>query len=128
MSKGNREFAWGIFCFVFKFYACFLLRTKDGLAIQDLHRLFFKTNHCGDYGKNLHLNGVMGANIAVANDPVWPAMRNRPLNLEKRKMSFILFHKIHDIFLGTDCRHYTFIRHSISHLHIRQRLDSPLSC
>jgi hypothetical protein len=66
-------------------------------------------NLCGDYGKNLHLNEVKGASIAVANDLTWTTERTRPLNLEKRKMSFILFHEIHNNFRGTDCKQYTYV-------------------
>lgn len=72
---------------------------------------FFKNESLWRLRQNLHLNEVMGrANIAVANDLTWTTERTGPLNLEKRKISFILFHEICNIFLATDCKHYTFIR------------------
>lgn len=62
----------------------------------------------------------------MANDLTWATERTRPLNLEKHKISFILFYEILNIFRGTDCKHYTFIRHKISCLHSRHRVVSSL--
>lgn len=46
--------------------------------------------------------------------------------MEKRKISFILFHEIHNIVCGNDCQHYTVIHHSIACLRIRQHVVSSL--